>query len=88
MITVHSNSKFQEQFERPSFKVCHPAAVVQDEVSSSEISRDRVRGRSRRCLSQEVGGGAAEGVVLPLKHGGQIYHGRRLMPLRQTERKE
>lgn len=44
MIIVHSNSKFQEQFEHPSFKVCHPEAVVQDEAWSSEISRDRVRG--------------------------------------------
>lgn len=32
-------------------------------------------------LSEEVGAGAAEGVVLPLKHGGQIHHGWRMMSL-------
>lgn len=26
-------------------------------------------------VSEEVGGRTTEGVVLPLKHGGQIYHG-------------
>lgn len=37
--------------------------------------------------SVEVRGGAAESVVFPLKHGGQVDHGRRVMNLGGLEGK-
>lgn len=72
-----------------------PAAGLDVAQDESGICRFLLRGdkrllafRSGSSRSEEVGAGAAVGVVLPLKHGGQIHHGWRMMSLAPNTGKE